>query len=376
MTLAIRKGKGKLRTVFVLAIAVLLLTTANTALAARLKDVADIEGVRGNHLVGFGIVVGLQGTGDQKSAFTNQSIANLMERLGLRVDVKEISKLGNTAAVIATAELPPFARPGSKIDVTLSSVGDASTLQGGTLLMTPLRGADGKVYAVSQGPISLGGFVIQGDGDSTQKNHPTVARIAKGATVERAIPFDLFSSGSVRIVLREPDFVTVTRVQDAVNRFVGIGRAKAIDSASVLLPLDELTAKAPIHLIARLEELEIDPDLPARVVINERTGTIIMGESVRVSTVALAHGNLNITISSETQVSQPNAFGQGATAIVEQQDIAVAEDSGQLTIVKESVSLGELVTALNSLGATPRDLIAIFQALKKAGALHAELVVM
>jgi len=365
-----------MKRIIFLSLALLSLAAALPAHAARLKDIADIEGVRGNQLLGYGIVIGLNGTGDKRGAlFTPQSMSNLLERLGVRVQPNDL-KLSNVAAVIATAELPPFARPGGKVDVTLSSIGDASTLQGGILVMTPLKAADGKVYAVAQGPVSVGGFVIEGGGDTAQKNHPTVARISKGASIEKTIPFDLFAEGQVRIVLREPDFITATRVQSVVERFAGIGQAKAIDSASVILPLTERLGRSPVQLIAALEELEVDPDVPARVVVNERTGTIIMGEHVKVSTVALAHGNLNITIRNETQVSQPNALANGETAVVENKDVNVAEEGGELAIVNETVSLGEVVKALNSLGATPRDLIAIFQALQRAGALQAELVVM
>lgn len=355
----------------------LFLVNVSTASAARLKDLADVEGVRGNQLLGYGVVVGLEGTGDKRGAnFTPQSMANFLERLGIRVDAEKLT-LANVAAVMVTADLPAFARPGSKIDVTLSSIGDAKTLQGGVLLMTPLKGADGQVYAVAQGPLSLGGFIVANGGDSAQKNHATVGRIPLGGLVERSIPFDLFSTGQVRIVLREPDFVTVTRVQSAINSFFGFEKAKALDSASVLIPLDQTLKQAPIHLLARLEQLEVQPDTPARVVVNERTGTIIIGENVKVSTVALAHGNLNITIRSETQVSQPNALSQGGeTAVVENTDIDVSEESGQLRVVQEGVSLGKVVKGLNTIGATPRDLIAIFQALKRAGALQAELVVM
>lgn len=346
------------------------------AQAARLKDIADIEGVRGNDLIGYGLVIGLEGTGDKRGAlFTPQSMSNFLERLGIRVDPDDLT-LKNVAAVIVTATLPPFARPGSRIDVTLSSIGDAETLQGGVLLMTPLKGADGQVYAVAQGPVSLGGFAVAAGGDTAQKNHRTVGKIPRGASIERSIPFDLFANGQVRIVLREPDFVTVTRVQGAINRFLGGERAKAIDSASVLLPLDQDLGRTPIHLLARLEELEVEPDIPARVVVNERTGTIIIGENVKVATVALAHGSLNITIRSETQVSQPNALAEGATAVVENTDIEVGEEGGRLSIVKKSVNLKDVVDGLNSLGATPRDLIAIFQALKQAGALQAELEIM
>ena len=344
--------------------------------AARLKDIADIEGVRGNQLIGYGLVVGLDGSGDKRGAgFTPQTLANFLERMGIRVDVKQLNPV-NVAAVAVTSTLPPFARPGTHIDVTLSSIGDAKTLQGGTLLLTPLKAANGQVYAAAQGPVSLGGFSIEVNGDTAQKNHPTVARIPGGATVERAIPFDLFANGQVRIILRNPDFTTVTRVQGAVNAYVGRDRAKAVDSASVILPLDQELAASPVQLIAKLEELEVEPDTPARVVVNERTGTVIIGETVRVSTVALAHGNLNITIRSETQVSQPNAFGRGRTAVVQNTDVAVAEEANQLKLVTKAVNLGDVVKGLNSLGATPRDLIAILQALKKAGALQADLVVM
>ena len=347
------------------------------AQAARLKDIADIEGVRENQLIGYGLVVGLSGTGDKNgTSFTGQGMANMLERMGMRVDPKDL-KLSNVAGVAVTASLPPFARPGTKIDVTLSSIGDAKSLQGGMLILTPLRGPDGKVYAVAQGPLSVGGFSIsEAQGDTAQKNHPTVGRIAGGALIERAIPFNLFVSGQVRIVLREPDFETVHRIELAVNKMLGTTKAMAIDSASVLLPLDSAFANSPVELLAKLEHIEIQPDIPARVVVNERTGTIIMGENVRVSTVALAHGNLNITIRNETQVSQPGALAGGNTEVVNNADLTVAEEPGKISIVGPSVSLKELVNALNRLGATPRDLIAIFQALKKAGALQAELMVM
>jgi flagellar P-ring protein precursor FlgI len=345
--------------------------------AARLKDIADIEGVRGNQLIGYGMVVGLNGTGDKKGAlFTPQTMSNMLERLGVRVRPEDL-KVANVAAVMVTAELPAFSRPGSHIDVTLSSIGDSSTLQGGMLVMTPLKGPDGKVYAVAQGPVSVGGFSVEGSsGDSAQKNHPTVGRVARGAYVERSVPFDLFAEGQVRVVLREPDFTTVMRVQSALERFVGRGRAKALDGASVVVPLDESMGRSPVQLIASLEDLEVEPDSPARIVVNERTGTIIIGEHVRISTVALAHGNLNITIRSETQVSQPNALAQGQTTTVQNEDVNVSEEGGQLSVVSGVVSLGDVVKGLNNLGATPRDLIAIFQALQKAGALQAELVIM
>lgn len=360
---------------------------SNVAYAARLKDIADIEGVRGNDLIGYGLVVGLQGTGDKSGTlFTSQSMSNMLERLGVRVNPNDL-KLANVAAVMVTGSLPPFARPGSKIDVTLSSVGDCESLQGGILVMTPLYGADGKVYAVSQGSVSIGGFVIEDGGDTTQKNHPTVGRIAKGAVVERAISFDLFASGQIRIVLREPDFITVTRVQTAVNVLLGEERAKAIDSTSVVLQLSnsmvsqssgtsKTGAQSPVELIAKLETLAVEPDVAARVVVNERTGTVIMGKNVHISTVAIAHGNLNITIKTQQEVSQPNALAQGETTTIENTEVGVTEDNTGLSVIPESVTLGQVVDGLNALGATPRDLIAILQALQKAGALQAELVVM
>lgn len=345
--------------------------------AARLKDLADVEGVRGNQLIGYGVVVGLNGTGDGNSVqFTTKSISNMLEKMGVRVNPQDI-KVKNVAAVMVTATLPPFVRPGSRISVTLSSMGDAKSLQGGTLLLTPLKGADGNVYAVAQGGVTVGGFTVEGGGDSATKNHPTVAEIASGALVERAIPFDLFQSKRVRIVLREPDFTTMTSVVGRINRELGRPLAAALDSASVevLIP-DDLQAD-PIALVAKLEQIEVEQDVGARIVVNERTGTVIMGESVRIGRVALAHGNLSITIRSENQVSQPGPLSEGGTtATVTNTDVQVGEDAPGLSIVGGQVTLGEVVNALNALGATPRDLISIFQALKRAGALHADLVIM
>lgn len=344
--------------------------------AARLKDVADVEGVRANQLLGYGLVVGLNGTGDGKIDFTVKSISNMLESLGIRVPTEQI-KVKNVAAVIVTAELPPFIRPGSKIDVTLSSLGDAKSLQGGTLLFTPLKGADGNTYAVAQGGVNLGGFAISDGGDSAQKNHPTVGTIPQGAMVERAIPFDLFQSKRLRIVLRQPDFTTMTRLVDAINSSLGTPVAAAIDSASVDVPLIGEHINDPVALMAKLEQVEISQDIGAKVIVNERTGTIIMGENVTISRVALAHGNLNVSIRNETQVSQPNALNEsGQTAVVTNSDVNVGEEVAGLQIVGGQVTLGEVVKALNSIGATPRDLISIFTALKRAGALNAELVIM
>jgi flagellar P-ring protein precursor FlgI len=340
------------------------LTFCSEVSAARLKDIADIEGVRGNQLLGYGLVVGLNGSGDGRMTdFTPKSISNMLEKMGIRVDPMAV-RVKNVAAVMVTAELPPFARPGSKIDITLSSMGDAKSLQGGTLVFTPLKGADGNTYAVGQGAIDLGGFAVSDGGDSAQKNHPTVAVIPNGAVVERAIPFDLFQSKKVRIVLRRPDFTTMTRVVAALNDRMGRDSAVAIDSGAVEIALDPRGQFDPVGMVAQLEQVEVEQDIGARVVVNERTGTVIMGERVTLSKVALAHGNLNIAIRSEAEVVQPNALAGGVTAGVTNTDINVAEDVKALRIVGGEVTLGDVVGALNELGATPRDLIAIFTALK------------
>jgi flagellar P-ring protein precursor FlgI len=345
--------------------------------AARLKDLADVEGVRGNQLIGYGLVVGLNGTGDGRQVeFTLRSIANMMEGFGVRISNPLLLQVRNVASVMVTAELPAFVRPGSKIDISVSTLGDARSLQGGTLLMVPLRGPDGNVYAVGQGMVNLGGFAVAEGGDSATKNHPTVGTIPQGALVERAIPFDLFQSKRVRVVLRQPDFTTMTRLVDAINGALGRPAAAAVDPASVEVPLSPEQMRDPVGLMAMLEQVHVDPDVGARVVVNERTGTVIMGENVTISRVALAHGNLNISIRSETQVSQPNPLAQGETATVTNSDVTVGEEDKALQVVGGQVTLGEVVSALNSLGATPRDLISIFTALKRAGALQAELVIM
>ncbi len=368
---SIRSVAGLLAILFLI-----LLGLGSTAEAARLKDIADIEGVRGNQIFGFGIVVGLNGTGDgNKSEFTTKSLSNMLEKMGVRVDAKSI-KVKNVAAVMVTADLPPFARPGSKLDVTLSSLGDAKSLVGGTLLFTPLKGADGNVYAVSQGQVTVGGFSVESGADSAVQNHPTSGIIATGATVERSIPFDLFQSKRVRIVLREADFTTMTRVVDRINAEMNRPVAVAVDAASVEIPLSG-EMQDPISLVARVEQVEVNVDTPARVVVNERTGTVVMGEEVTIGRVALAHGNLNIVIRSDTQVSQPGVLAEaGQTAVVTNQDINVGEQANKLSLIGGNVNLREVVDALNALGATPRDLISIFNALKKAGALNADLVVM
>lgn len=365
----------EMKRIFLLLVAVAL--CALPAHAARLKDLADIEGVRGNQLYGFGLVVGLAGTGDsQQVDFTTKGMSNLLEKVGIRSDSTKI-RVKNVASVMVTATLPPFIRPGSRIDITMSSIGDSKSLQGGVLLFTPLRGADGNVYGIAQGPVVVGGFSVGSGGDSAQKNHPTVGMIANGALIERSIPFDLFQSHRVRIVLKQPDFTTMTRVVRRINDHFGRPLAVAVDSASVEVAIADDLARDPVGLLSRIEQLDVIQDVEAKVVVNERTGTIIMGENVSISTIALAHGNLSISIRAETQVSQPQALSQqGQTQTVTNSDVQVGEEERALTLIKGKVTLGEVVTALNSLGATPRDLISIFQALKRAGALNAELVIM
>lgn len=354
----------------------LVFSVPRVAEGARLKDIANIEGVRENQLLGYGLVVGLNGTGDSRLDFTQKSISNMLEKMGIRVNPGDITRVKNVAAVMVTATLPAFARPGTTIDVAVSSMGDAKSLQGGTLLLTALKGADGNTYAVAQGQTNLGGFSISDGGDSAQKNHPTVATIPQGAIVERAIPFDLFQSRKVRVVLREPDFTTMTNVVRSINGRLGKPVAVAIDSASVEVVLDQNAQVDPIRVVAMLEQVEVDQDLGAKVIVNERTGTIVMGSHVTISKVALAHGNLNIAIRSETDVSQPNALAAGQTMAVTNTDVTVGEDVSALQIVGGEVTLGDVVKGLNALGATPRDLISIFSALKVAGALNAELVIM
>ncbi|MCB0337097.1 MAG: flagellar basal body P-ring protein FlgI, partial [Bdellovibrionales bacterium] len=316
----------------------------SAAHAARLKDIADVEGVRGNQLFGYGLVVGLNGTGDGNATdFTTKSLANMVERLGIQVDPNDV-KVKNVAAVMVTAELPAFARPGLKLDITLSSLGDAKSLTGGQLIFTPLKGADGNVYAVAQGAVSVGGFSIQSGNDSAIQNHPTVGQISEGAIVERAIAFDLFQSKRVRIVLRKPDFTTMTRVVESINDELRKPLALAIDAASVEVPLLEDFGRDPIALVARIEQVEVEQDRSAIVVVNEKTGTIVMGENVTVGKVALAHGALNIAIRSETQVSQPEQLAErGNTEVVTNDDITVGEEVRQLSMVGGRVTLGEVI---------------------------------
>lgn len=344
--------------------------------ATRIKDIARLEGVRDNQLVGYGLVVGLNGTGDSASTqFTVQSLVSMMERLGVSVNRNQV-KVDNVAAVMVTAQLPPFAKAGGTIDVQVSSIGDADSLVGGTLLMTPLKGPDGNVYAVAQGSLVVGALAFGGKAATVQKNHPTAARIPGGALVEREVALAFGNSDIFNYRIQNADFTTVSRMSRTINERFGEGTSSAVDGVSVRVQLPPAYAGRHIDFIAAVEELSIAPDSVARVVINEKTGTIVMGDNVRIQRVAVSHGNLNLVVAESAQVSQPGAFSQGQTVAVPQTSIEVMEEMGNLVVVEPGVSLGDIARALNAIGATPRDLIAIFQAIKASGALHAELVVL
>jgi flagellar P-ring protein precursor FlgI len=345
--------------------------------AVRLKDLMEVEGVRGNYLVGYGVVVGLRGTGDGDQAkFTVQSVVNILEKFGIRVP-KEQVKLKNVAAVMVTAYLPPDAKPGQRIDVQVSAIGDAKSLQGGTLLMTPLIGPDGKVYAVAQGPVSIGGFAVGGAGAQVAVNHPTVGRVPNGAIVEREVPAgDLNSLDRITLSLRTEDFTTAQRVAEALNQYLRGEYAKAVSMKTIELEVPKNYRGRVVALLAEIGNLEVRPDIPARVVIDERTGTVVIGENVRISRVAVAHGNLSVEVRETPQVVQPFPFGLGETVIVPRTEVIAKEEKARIVVLEEGATLGELVRALNAVGATARELIAVLQAIKQAGALHAELVIM
>jgi len=344
--------------------------------AVRLKDLVSIEGVRDNQLLGYGLVVGLNGTGDRRqTVFSAQSLANMLERMGVSVPAAAI-RVANTAAVMVTATLPAFAQPGARLDVTAAAIGDASNLQGGILLLTSLRGADGQVYAVAQGPIMTGGFAAGRGGNAQTVNHPTVGRAPEGATIERAAP-SIAPKGVIHLQLRRSDFTTSTRIVEAVNRkFPGPATAARAENAglvSVSIP-SEYAARAT-QFVSELENLVVEADRTARVVINERTGTIVLGKDVRVSPVAILHGNLSVEIQTSFAVSQPNPMAQGTTEIVPQTNLAAKEEKTRNLVLKQGATVEELVHALASIGSTPRDVIAILQSLRAAGALEAEIEV-
>jgi len=349
---------------------------ANMAAAqpVRIKDIADIEGVRDNQLVGYGLVVGLAGTGDRlrTAIFTRQSLVGMLERLGVNTRDNEARlDTRNVAAVMVTANLPAFAQPGSRIDVAVSSLADASNLTGGILLVTPLLGADGEVYAVAQGAVATGAIAARGAGASISRGVPTSARISSGAIVERGVPFALAGREQMRLSLRNPDLTTARRMATAINRAAGEGTARATDPRTVLLAL---RGRDPISLLTDIEQLRVEPDQVARVIVEEASGTIVMGANVRVSTVAIAQGNLTIRITETPQVSQPNPLANGETVVTPRTQIEVDDQvERRLGVLRTGVTLQELVRGLNSLGVGPRDLITILQSIKAAGALQAEL---
>lgn len=344
------------------------------AWAQRVKDIASIDGVRSNQLIGYGIVVGLDGTGDSSLDVTNQSIASMLGQLGLHQEARQI-KSKNVAAVMLTATLPPFARPGQQLDVTVSSLGNSKSLRGGTLLMSPLKGADGQIYAVAQGHLLVGGAGAAGGGASAQINHLAAGRIPAGATIERGIATPMGQGDFVHLELRIPDFTTAARLMQAVDSEFGAGSAIALNARTVRV-------KAPgdpgqrVMFLSRLENLRLDVGTPTpRVIINPRTGSIVMNQMVTVEQSAIAHGNLSVTVTREPLVSQPGALAGGQTVVTERAAVQVKNEAGELVVLPASASLNDVVKALNAVGATPQDLLAILQAMKASGALRAELEV-
>jgi flagellar P-ring protein precursor FlgI len=346
-----------------------------SASGARIKDIASLKGVRNNQLVGYGLVIGLDGTGDgQQTRFTTQSLVNMMERLGIHTLADKV-KVDNVAAVIVTANLPPFSKKGNNLDVLVSSIGDAKSLQGGTLVMTSLKGVDNNVYAIAQGPLLVGGFSSSGAaGGGVSKNHPTVARIPGGALIEREIPFDLNTLSTLTIALDHPDFTTALRVSEAINNQMEMIKATPVDAGTVTINIPEDYDGTHVSLVASLEQIDIQPDMQAKIVLSERTGTVIMGEKVMISPVAIAHGNLSLEIKENKNVSQPSPFSDGDTVVTPDTEINVAEEKNKLMVVApERADLGSVVKALNAIGVSPRDLITVFQAIKASGALQADL---
>lgn len=347
--------------------------------ASRIKDIVDFEGIRENQLVGYGLVVGLNGTGDTLATghFTKESLQSMLNRLGVQTTDSGLDSK-NVAAVMVTSNMPPFARQGSRIDVTVSSLGDADSLQGGTLLVTPMLGADGEVYAVAQGQLAVGGFTAQGAAETVTKGVPTSGRIANGAIIEREVAFEIGDMDVVKLSLKNPDFTTARRISQAVNAFLGTTAARPSDPKTVQLHVPDAYRRNVVNLLTDIEQLRVEPDQMARVLIDEQSGTIVMGENVRISTVAIAQGSLTIRITETQQVSQPGPFAEvGETTTVDRTDIQVDEgEDKRLAVFNDGVTLQDLVNGLNALGIGPRDMITILQAIKAAGSLQAEIQVM
>jgi flagellar P-ring protein precursor FlgI len=364
------------RLAVVAALAVGAVTPAAADTTARLKDVVSMQGLETLPLMGYGLVVGLNKTGDRRQTiFSTQSLANLLQQMGVSVQPNQV-RVENIAAVLVTTNLPVYAKPGVRIDVTASSIGDARSLQGGTLLATALRGPNGQVYATAQGPLSIGGFGGGAGGNSVQVNHLTVGRVPQGGLVQQASGLAMPAVAVLPLSLNDPDFATASRVAAAINADLGDGKARVIDPGTVAVDVPPEYLKAIPELMARLEALSVTAEAPARVVINERSGTIVVGANVRIAAAAVAHGNLSVRISTRFEVSQPNALSrQGDTVVVPNQQVDVREGTARLVTLEEGTTLEAVVRALNTLGATPRDIIAIMQALKAAGALSAEIVI-
>jgi len=361
----------------VLAKALVLYPAAGLASPIRLKDLVEFDGVRGNDLVGYGLVVGLDGTGDgiRNSPYTEEIMSNILERLGVNVTGEQF-RPANVAAVFVTATLPPFSRAGSQIDVTVSAIGDASSLLGGTLVMTPLTAADGQIYAVSQGMVIAGGAAAEGEAAEVVQGVPTSGTIPAGARVEREIDFDFSTLASVRLALREPDFTTAARIESAINRAFGGQMARMLDAGTVQVDVLSTGARSPAHAVGMIENLQVEPERRARVVVDQRSGTIVMGEDVRISRVAVAQGNLTLRIEEAPLAVQPNPFAPGQTVVVPRTDAQIEEEPGiGLAEVPTTTSLSEVVEGLNALGVGPRDMIDILKSIKAAGALHAEFIV-
>ena len=375
MTIRLRR----FRPVIAALLAAWTLGAAGTAGAiSRLKDIADFEGVRENMLIGYGLVVGLAGTGDtlNRAVFTRESLIGMLDRLGVNARDTNL-RTQNIAAVMVTATLPAFGRQGTRIDINVSAVGDAASLRGGTLLVTPLLGADGEVYAVAQGPVAIGGFSAQGQAASVSRGVLTIGKISNGALIERERKFDLAAMTSFKVTLRNPDFTTSRRIAQSINAFLGVAAARPLDQGAVQITLPPGYQRDTVSLITDIEQLRVEPDQPARVVVDAESGIIVMGENVRINTVAIAQGALTIRITETPQVSQPQPFGQGTTQVVPRTQIDVDNSSDKkLAVFKSGVTLQELVDALNALGVGPRDMIQILQAIKAAGALQADIVTM
>jgi len=384
---------GRFKNISLIALLLLCFIGPSAGYSARIKDISSIKGIRQNQLLGYGLIIGLNGTGDKSGTkFTIQGLVNMLEHMGVHVDPDEV-KVKNVAAVLVSAKLPPFARIGKKIDVILSSIGDAKSLQGGTLLLTPLKGVDGKVYALAQGPVVIGGYSAGGEaGGGVTKNHPTVGRISGGASIEKEIPSSIMSKNEMTIILNNPDFNTADRAADAINLRIGEKVAKPIDSGTLTFRIPEKFEDKVVSLIAQIGEIQVEPDSIAKVIVNEKTGTVVVGENVRIQKVAVAHGNLSIHIKEEKNVSQPLPFAPsgggvapqqmkggtvvapgGSTVVTPETQVSVAEENSRLLLIPKGRTIGELVNALNAIGVTPRDLITILQAIKAAGALQGEL---